>query len=91
MLIDFIAIQLQKFDLLAEKIVTSPEKYLQFESVSDVYKAEWLNDFPQGTTWAVTGLDDGAETFCLRVVYRNHFLYIDVAEQIYAFHGVNPE
>ena len=50
MLIDFIALQKQKFQLLAEKIIAQPEQYLNFDSVSDFYKAEWLNEFPNGTT-----------------------------------------
>jgi hypothetical protein len=51
MLIDFVQIQKQKFEDLAQNIVDRPEKYLDFDSVSDFYKAQWLNDFPQGTTW----------------------------------------
>lgn len=88
MLIDLVAVQLQKFDTLATKIVTSPEAYLAFESVSDFYKATWLNDFPQGTTWAVSGLDNGADEFCIRIAYRNHYLMIDVAEKIQVYQGV---
>mgnify|MGYP003608998680 FL=1 len=91
MLIDLIAVQLQKFDALATKIADSPEEYLQFESVSDFYKATWLNDFPKGTTWAVSGLDNGADEFCIRIVYRNHYLMIDVAEQIQVYQGVVSE
>ncbi len=41
----------QCFDQLAEKICQSPENYLDFDSVSDVYKAKWLQDFPKGATW----------------------------------------
>lgn len=61
MLIDFTQYQLRRFDELAARIQAEPEKYLNFDSVSDFYKATWLQDFPQGTTWTATGLDDGAE------------------------------
>ena len=67
----------QQFIDLAEKIIRQPEHYLQFESVSDVYRAKWLDDFPVGTTWQVTGLDDGAEQFCLLIIYKNYQLMID--------------
>ncbi|WP_151751463.1 hypothetical protein [Acinetobacter bereziniae] len=78
MLIDFVQIHKQKFEDLAQNIVDRPEKYLDFDSVSDFYKAQWLNDFPQGTTWTVSGLDDDAEDFCIHIEYKNHFLSIDV-------------
>ena len=91
MLIDLIAVQLQKFDALATKIANCPDEYLQFESVSDFYKATWLNDFPKGTTWAVSGLDNGADEFCIRIIYRNHYLMIDVAEKIQIYQGVVSE
>lgn len=63
----------QCFDQLATKICQSPEYYLDFDSVSDVYKAKWLNDFPVGTTWAVSGLDDGAEDFCISIQYKTPY------------------
>ena len=40
-------LQLHKFDVLVRKLISAPEDYIQFESVSDFYKASWLNDFPQ--------------------------------------------
>ncbi|OTG83797.1 hypothetical protein [Acinetobacter sp. ANC 4648] len=76
MLIDFIKYQLQQFDNLASRILPEPEKYVQFDSVSDFYKEPWLDDFPQGTTWAATGLDDGAEEFYAIIRYKNHYLEI---------------
>lgn len=39
MLIDFIQTQEQQFFRVAEKIITEPERYLQFDSISDFYKA----------------------------------------------------
>ena len=82
MLIDFVQHQLQKFDELACQIQAEPEKYITFDSVSDFYKAAWLQDFPQGTTWTATGLDDGAEQFDAIIEYRGHFLRISCAEKV---------
>ncbi|CAB1216084.1 hypothetical protein [Acinetobacter bouvetii] len=82
MLIDFIQHQIKQFDDLASRIQAEPEKYIHFDSVSDFYKAEWLKDFPNGTTWTTTGLDDGAEQFYALIEYRNHFLSISCTEQI---------
>ncbi|OTG65555.1 hypothetical protein [Acinetobacter silvestris] len=76
MLIDFIEYQQQQFDEMASRILAEPEKYLQFDSVSDFYKAQWLDDFPQGTVWIATGLDDGAEQFDAIIRYKNHYLEI---------------
>lgn len=45
MLIDFTQYQLCRFDELAARIQAEPEKYLNFDSVSDFYKATWLQDF----------------------------------------------
>ncbi|MCX5469571.1 hypothetical protein [Acinetobacter nematophilus] len=82
MLIDFVRVQKQKFENLAQNIVDRPDKYLNFDSVSDFYKVKWLNDFPLGTTWAVSGLDDGAEDFCIQIKYKNQFLWIEVQDVI---------
>ena len=51
MIIDFHQAQLQKFIALAMKIEAEPELYLQFDSVSDFYKADWLQAFPAGTEY----------------------------------------
>ncbi|NNH39706.1 hypothetical protein [Acinetobacter terrae] len=88
MLIDFIQHQLKQFDEMASRIQAAPEKYIQFDSVSDFYKAEWLKDFPKGTTWAATGLDNGAEQFYAIIEYRSHFLSISCSEQIEIHCGV---
>ncbi len=39
----------------------------------------------------MSGLDNGADEFCIRIVYRNHYLMIDVAEQIQIYQGVVSE
>lgn len=87
MMIDFIEIQKQKFDEVVQKIMAEPQKYLDFESVSDFYKSTWLDDFPKGTTWTVSGLDDGAEQFDIYIEYRNHYLSIHVQDEITLSHG----
>ena len=91
MLIDFTQYQLRRFDELAARIQAEPEKYLNFDSVSDFYKATWLQDFPQGTTWTATGLDDGAEQFDAIIEYRGHFLRICCAEKIVIHCGIRAE
>lgn len=73
MLIDFVQHQLIQFDEMAARIQAAPEKYINFDSVSDFYKAKWLNDFPKGTTWSATGLDDGAEQFYAIIEYKRIF------------------
>ncbi|MCM1958463.1 hypothetical protein [Acinetobacter modestus] len=82
MLLSLEAFKQQKFDQLAAKIMADPESYLAFDSVSDFYKAEWLDEFPQGTTWSATGLDDGAEQFYAVIEYGNHYLYISRTERV---------
>lgn len=82
MLINFMQHQLTQFDELVSRIQAAPDNYINFDSVSDFYKAEWLNDFPKGSTWAATGLDDGAEQFYAIIEYGNHFLSISCSEQI---------
>ncbi len=81
-ILDFKRHQLAKFDTLAIKIQAEPEHYLSFDSVSDFYKAIWLNDFPQGTTWSCTGLDDGAEEFHARIQFRNRVLKITIKTDV---------
>jgi len=70
----------QQFDQIAEKIMAEPEKYCEFNSVSDFYNAEWLKDFPQGTQVSATGLDDGAEEFYAVVQFKQQYLKFDIKE-----------
>lgn len=91
MMIDFIEIQKQKFDLVVQKIMAEPQKYVDFDSVSDFYKSTWLDDFPKGTVWTVSGLDDGAEEFDIYIEFRNHYLLISIhsfQEKIKLSHGI---
>ncbi|RZG74228.1 hypothetical protein EXU29_05035 [Acinetobacter wuhouensis] len=71
MMINFIQIQKQKFEVLVNKIMAQPKQYVDFDSVSNFYQATWLNEFPQGTTWAVSGLDDGADEFYIQIQYKD--------------------
>ena len=82
MLVSLEAFKQQKFDQVAAKIMADPESYLAFDSVSDFYKAEWLDEFPQGATWSATGLDDGAEQFYAVIEYGNHYLYISRMDRV---------
>lgn len=81
-IINFKAGQLAKFDALAMLIQSEPELYLAFDSVSDFYKAQWLNDFPQGTTWSCTGLDNGADDFHAVIRFQNRVLKISSHAEI---------
>lgn len=82
MLLSLEAFKQQKFEQIAAKIIADPDTYLAFDSVSDFYKAAWLDEFPQGTTWSATGLDDGAEQFYAVIEYGMHSLYITCTECI---------
>ena len=82
MIIHFNQAKLKQFDVLAQKIVLHPEDYIWFDSVSDFFKATWLLEFPAGTTWSATGLDDGAEEFYALIEYKNHFLKIHQSHQL---------
>ena len=82
MLLNLDAFKQQRFDQIAAKIMDNPDIYLDFDSVSDFYKAPWLDEFPLGTTWSVTGLDDGAEQFYAVIEYGDHYLYISRAEHL---------
>ena len=83
-IIDFHHAQIQKFLNLAQAIVQAPEQYIQFDHVSDFYKAAWLQDFPHTTTWYVTGLDDGAEDFYISIQFENYHLNIQAGSHVTA-------
>ncbi|WP_038345305.1 hypothetical protein [Acinetobacter sp. A47] len=82
MLLSLEAFKQQKFDQLAARIMANPEAYLDFDSVADFYQATWLDEFPQGTTWSATGLDDGAEQFYAMIEYKDHYLYISCLHSV---------
>ena len=74
MLIDFIAEQHCQFEKIISKVQQAPEVYLAFETVADVYRAQWLKDLPAMCKWYVSGLDDGAEDFNLSVHFQNKII-----------------
>lgn len=80
MIIDFHQAKLQKFIAQAMKIEAEPEQYLQFDSVSDFYKADWLQAFPVGTEYYVSGLDDGADEFHAVIYYGEAQLQISCGQ-----------
>lgn len=89
MLIDFRQAQLNRFIQLGQKIQAQPQQYLQFDSVSDFYKATWLDDFPKGTTWYTSGLDDGADEFEAVICFAEAKLIISSGAEIRVFLKLN--
>ncbi|WP_151760855.1 hypothetical protein [Acinetobacter seifertii] len=80
MILNLVIYKQQQFDAVAQKIMAEPAKYIDFNSVSDFYKAAWLKDFPQGTQVSATGLDDGAEDFYAVVQFKQQYLKFDIKE-----------
>ena len=84
MLIDFQLEQQKKFDALARRILDNLQAYLSFDSIADFYAAPWLQQFPRGTVWTASGLDDGAEEYCILIQYQVQHLRIDYGPQLAA-------
>ncbi|MBI1450921.1 MULTISPECIES: hypothetical protein [Acinetobacter] len=82
MLIDFKLEQQKQFDMMAERIYQAPEQYLSFAQLSDAYSSPWLKVFPKTTQVMVSGLDDGAEQYCMKLQFLAQYLQIDYAEQM---------
>lgn len=80
MILNLVIYKQQQFDAVAQKIMAESTKYIDFNSVSDFYKAAWLKDFPQGTQVSATGLDDGAEEFYAVVKFKQQYLKFDIKE-----------
>ncbi|MBR7718034.1 hypothetical protein [Acinetobacter nosocomialis] len=93
MILNLVIYKQQQFDAMAQKIMAEPAKYIDFNSVSDFYKAAWLKDFPQGTQVSATGLDDGAEEFYAVVQFKQQYLKFDIKEShsILSFQDMNGE
>lgn len=70
-----------KFDEIAQKIYAYPEIYCAFDHVAEVYQQKWLDNFPKGTLLSVSGLDDGAEEFYVRLAYHKQYLEIEISQQ----------
>jgi hypothetical protein len=49
--------------------------------VADFYQASWLGEFPAGTIWYVSGLDDGADEFEVLIEYRELQLKLSCGAQ----------
>lgn len=81
-IIDFHHAKTQQFLAISAKIMAHPYIYLDFTHVADFYAAAWLSEFPQGSTWCATGLDDGAEQFYGQICYLNYCLSFDVGQSI---------
>ncbi|MCE7533000.1 hypothetical protein [Acinetobacter nosocomialis] len=93
MILNLVIYKQQQFDAMAQKIMAEPEKYIDFNSVSDFYKAAWLKEFPQGTQVSATGLDDGAEEFYAVVQFKQQYLKFDIKENhsTLSFQNMNGE
>lgn len=82
MIIDFTVAQCQRFHAIAQRIKEAPDIYLNFEDIADFYQAKFLDEFPQGTSITVLGLDDGAEYFDVVICYQHCFIKISKTEHI---------
>lgn len=75
-----------RFDHHVSVLSAHPERYFSFDEIADVYAADWLKGFPQGTTCRVSGLDDGAEEYCIQIAYKDQSLLIDLSQPIKLIH-----
>ena len=89
MLIDFKQTQLAQFESVIERLKASPKEYLDFTSVADFYQATWLKNLPSSASWAVTGLDDGAEHFDIRLACFERVVFIHIADDIVIQNGTH--
>ncbi|AYA69390.1 hypothetical protein CDG62_14265 [Acinetobacter sp. WCHA55] len=89
MLIDFKYTQLAQFESVIERLRRSPKQYLDFASVADFYQATWLGDLPSSASWAVTGLDDGAEHFEIRLACFERVVFIHIVDDIVIQNGTH--
>lgn len=80
MRIDFYQKRIAQFLQVAERLIHTPN--LELNSVADFYAASWLEEFPQGTTWHASGLDDGAEQFYAVIEFRGYRLVFAVDDTI---------
>ncbi|QIC79560.1 hypothetical protein FSC02_10700 [Acinetobacter indicus] len=93
MLIDFRQQQQARFEQVAQRLQQAAAEGLHFDSVADFYQSGWLEQFPAGIRWSVTGLDDGAEQFYAWIDYLDCFVRIDAGEMLrieYGRHQNNP-
>ena len=88
MLIDFKQVQIAQFRQLVEKLMQAPAEYLNFATVADFYQAEWLQDLPKAATYLVSGLDDGAECFEIKISLDTHVLRLSYATDMQAVYDI---
>ena len=75
-MINLVEYQHQCFIDIINKIQQSPEIYLNFDTVADVYQAKWIQALPPMCTWYVSGLDDGADEFYISIGFADeHFTF----------------
>lgn len=82
MILDFDQYKKDQFYAVALKLQTHPELYLNFDSVADFYQADFLTEFPKGTVWTATGLDDGAEQFYAKIEFKQCSVSISKTETV---------
>ena len=70
-LISFVEAQRHKFHQIIALVKDNPELYLNFETIADVYQAQWLKQLPPMCKWYVSGLDDGAEEFFISIYFAD--------------------
>lgn len=76
MIIDFKQQQIQRFLAIIQQLEETPERY-QFSDVADFFQADWRQALPAAADYSVSGLDDGAEDFAIRIDLYGHCLMID--------------
>lgn len=82
MLIDFRAAQIQQFLAIIDRIQQHPAEYLDWQNVADFYQAAWLAELPKAVDYAVSGLDDGAEAFAVKLSLYGHVFYINCDAEV---------
>ena len=87
MLIDFKQAQLQQFEQCLAPLLADPQRAFAFDSVADFYQAAWLHDLPSSARYWVSGLDDGAEEFDIKIQCQGYALQIHVGEQLSVQYG----
>ena len=86
MIIDFQLEQQLRFDRQAGFLLRQKASFFQFEQIADVYNAEWLKAFPQGTQCSISGLDDGADEYGIQISYKHQSILIDYSQAIKLVH-----
>lgn len=76
MIIDFKQQQIQRFLAIIQQLKNKPELY-QFSDVAEFFQADWRLALPTAADYSVSGLDDGAEDFAIRISLYGHCLMID--------------